>query len=207
MMKRKIYPVVYMFVITAFFSSMLIGFAKYTRPRVEINKSTAKEAAVLQVLGLYESASGSEIHRIFQQRVRSDPAAAGSYVVESDGQIQTYAVEIQGKGFWAPIKGFIGVAADRQQIVGLAFYEQAETPGLGARITEPEFRSQFARESNLRIAAGSTPFEIIPPGTPRGDNQCHAISGATQTSVRLEKIINESINRWRGGLAQKEGGR
>jgi Na+-transporting NADH:ubiquinone oxidoreductase subunit C len=205
MMNRKIYPVVYMFVITAFFSSLLIGFAKYTRPRVEINKSTAKEAAVLKVLGLYEDASSSEIHRIFQQRVRPDPAATGSYVVESDGQIQTYAVEIQGKGFWAPIKGFIGVAADRQQIVGLAFYEQAETPGLGARITEPEFRSQFAKEANLKIAAAGTPFEIIPPGTPRGTNQCHAISGATQTSVRLETIINDSIKRWRNGLVQKEG--
>jgi major membrane immunogen (membrane-anchored lipoprotein) len=45
------------------------------------------------------------------------------------------------------------------------------------------------------------------PGDALGPSDVHAVTGATQTSVRLEKILNDALKKWRAGLAEKsEGG-
>ena len=56
------FPIAYMFVVTAFFSSIVIGFARFTDERVEANKDLAFEKAVLAVLpGLLEEGPRREL--------------------------------------------------------------------------------------------------------------------------------------------------
>ena len=50
MRQKKWFPIGYMFVATAFFSTIIIGFAEATRARVEANEKLAFEQAVLTVL-------------------------------------------------------------------------------------------------------------------------------------------------------------
>jgi Na+-transporting NADH:ubiquinone oxidoreductase subunit C len=200
-MREKVwYPVLYMFVATAFFSSFLIGLARASRERVEANQRLAVERAVLEALPieLPAGASSLEMHRLFQERV-SEPTAesAGAYVLKEDGAVLAYAVPLEGKGYWDRIRGFIGIASDLGTITGISFYEQHETPGLGAEIAQPPFRSQF---DGKRIAVGSRPVALLPVGSALGENEVHAITGATQTSTRLERIINEDVASWRSGL-------
>ena len=92
-----------------------------------------------------------------------------------------------------PIKGVIGIKADKKTTTAIAFYEQNETPGLGAEITKPAFKSQF--EGKV-ISGSDKPLSIIPPSEELGSSEVHAIAGATQTSVRLEKIINTALSNW-----------
>ena len=65
------FPVIYMFVMTAFSSSIVIGFAQFTSDRVEANEDLAFEEAVLAVLpGLLEEGEGRlQIHRKFVELV------------------------------------------------------------------------------------------------------------------------------------------
>ncbi|MHC5119399.1 MAG: hypothetical protein ACYSOH_05185, partial [Planctomycetota bacterium] len=57
--------VVYMFIVTAFFSAVLIGFARLTRDKVEANRQIAFEEAVLEVFPDIEARTNAQIHQIF----------------------------------------------------------------------------------------------------------------------------------------------
>ena len=205
MQEKWWFPIAFMFVVTAFFSSIVIGFARFTDERVEANKDLAFEKAVLTVLpGLMQDRqSRLEIHRKFVERVGPpDKQFGGACVLKEAGQIIAYALPIEGQGFWAPVKGIIGLKADRRTITGIAFYEQNETPGLGAQITTVSFTSQFPGKVLL---PGDKPLNIRPPGATLGESDVHAVTGATQTSTRLEKILNDSITKWRSKLVEIDG--
>lgn len=200
-MRDKVwYPVLYMFVATAFFSSILIGLARFSRDRVEANQRLSVEKAVLEALSveLPPEASSLELHRMFLERVTGPSAPSGdAYVLTEGDKVVAYAVPLEGKGYWDTIRGFIGIASDRNTVTGISFYEQNETPGLGAEIAQPPFRAQFVGK---RIAEGDRPLGFMPVGSALGESEVHAITGATQTSTRVERIINEDLVGWRSGL-------
>lgn len=207
MKEKKWFPVIYMFAVTAFFSSMVIGFTLYSSERVEANQQLAFEKAVLKALpGLYdenERVSSLQLHQRFTEKVeRPDDLTAGAYTLEEGAQLVAYALPIEGQGFWAPVKGVIGIDADRQTITGIAFYEQNETPGLGAEITKPEFTQQFRGKETQKQGK---PLEFKRPGERLDENSVHAVTGATQTCARLEKIINEALRKWQSQLSEKAG--
>ncbi|MBN1393182.1 MAG: FMN-binding protein [Sedimentisphaerales bacterium] len=202
--KQKWFPVFYMFVVTAFFSSFVIGFTAFTGERVKANETLAFEKAMLAVLpGLYdenEKISGLQLHRRFEEKVSpSDEYSGGAYTLKQSGKIIAYALPISGQGFWAPIKGFIGIEADRKTITGISIYQQNETPGLGAEISKPEFRNQFKGKV---VLIGDKPLNIARPGTKLDQSSVHAVTGATQTSTRLEIIINNALNQWQQSMLQ-----
>ena len=196
--EKKWFPVVYMFLVTAFFSFIVIGLTQFSSSRVEANQKISFEKAVLAVLpGLYdekEKVSGLQLHKRFTEKVNDpDAYSGGAYTLIDSGRIIAYALPISGRGFWAPIKGVIGIEADRKTIIGLSIHQQNETPGLGAEIAKFEFRSQF---SGKVVLTGSKPLSIKRSGVKLDKNSVHAVTGATQTSIRLEKIINDALNKW-----------
>jgi Na+-transporting NADH:ubiquinone oxidoreductase subunit C len=195
--KQSWFPILYMFCVTAFFSSIVIGLTRLTNERVEGNEKLAFERAVLSVLPdmEIELLTNLEIHNEFTDMI-SEPndLSQGAYTAKRDGQIIAYILPISGQGFWAPIKGVIGIKTDRKTITGVAFYEQNETPGLGAEIAKATFRKQF--EGKV-ISSEAQPINFRRPGTTLGDSEVHAVTGATQTSSRLEIIINTELKKWR----------
>ena len=204
--KQSWFPIAYMFCVTAFFSSIVIGLTRLTSQRVEANEQLAFERAVLSVLPGMEvdKMTRPEIHKTFTESVEApDASSDGAYIARQNGQITAYALPISGQGFWAPIKGVIGIEADKKTITGIAFYEQNETPGLGAEIAQAPFRDQF--EGKV-IASEDEPIDIRRPGTTLGENEVHAVTGATQTSDRLEIIINTALRQWRNPNSEKGDG-
>lgn len=186
-----------MFIVTAFFSTIVIGFTKFTRQRVETNQRLAFEKAVLSVLPNV-SVDQVNIHNQYETLINEPTKdTAGAYVYHADAGNLVYILPLSGQGFWAPIKGVIGIKSDKQTITGIAFYEQNETPGLGAEITEEPFKKQFAGKI---LARNGKYLNVKRPGDELGQSEVHAVTGATQTSVRLEKIINTSIENWRKQL-------
>ena len=198
MKDRPWFPVFYMFLVTAFFSSIVIGFAAFTRDRVEANRQLDFERAVLEVFSLTGGKSNAAIHETFVEQIERDEGL-GVYVLKDSGR---FALPLEGKGFWAPIKGMLGVSTDGVTLLGISFYEQNETPGLGGLIVKDKFCGQFAgrKLSGFDRAIGIEPF-----GSEIGESQVHAISGATQTCGRLEKIINDGIKGWRKRADQGKG--
>ncbi len=200
MKTNRWFSVFYMFVVTAFFSAIIISLSIATREKVKANETLALEKAILQVLpDLYEEGmSGAQIHQQFMDKVDQPSAATGNaWVMKKNRGYQAYAVPLAGKGFWDSIKGVIGVAEDRKTVTGIAFYEQTETPGLGAEIAKASWREQF---NGKKLADGEKVLTMKRPGQPAGEHDVNAVTGATQTSVRLATIINDSVKQWRQKL-------
>ncbi len=198
------YPIAYMFVVTAFFTTILIFFGNFTQERVDDNARIAFERAVLEALpaGLSESASPLEIHKTYLETVKqaSDSTPGVLQYMKGDSLI-AYALPIQGPGFWAMIRGVVGVAADRKTITGISFYEQNETPGLGGEIVKPGFRNQF---KSKKMVDQGTPIEMRMASAKIDEHSVHAVTGATQTSMRLAKFMNEKLIVWRDSMKGKE---
>lgn len=88
----------------------------------------------------------------------------------------------------ADISLFICVGPDMQTIKGIEVLDHTETPGLGGRMTEKEFKEQFVGKKlkpRLTLVRGS---ETV------GTNEVHAITGASYTSKGIEDIINEAMD-------------
>jgi len=121
-----------------------------------------------------------------------------------------------GNGFWARIEALVAVTPDAREVLGLVVTDQGETPGLGGRIMEPEFAEQFSREA--RRKAGLEPLRAAPPAAggkflyvgrgrpagpsdPRFGRSVDAVTGATQTSLAVERLLNENLARLHGAAA------
>lgn len=88
----------------------------------------------------------------------------------------------------ADISLFICVGPDLETIKGIEVLDHTETPGLGGRMTEGKFKSQFVGKKlkpRLSLVRGR---ETV------GPNEVNAITGASYTSKGIEKIINESMD-------------
>ena len=201
--KQVWFPIAYMFCVTAFFSSIVIGLTRLTSERVDANETLAFERAVLSVLPEVdvETMTRPEIHNTFTQMIeKPDDSSGGAYTAKQNSRIVAYILPMSGQGFWAPIQGVIGVDTDKKTITGIAIYEQNETPGLGAEIAKAPFSDQFRGKV---ISPEGEPVNIRRPGMTLGENEVHAVTGATQTSDRLERIINTALKPWRDPDAGK----
>ncbi|MBD3344619.1 MAG: FMN-binding protein [Chitinivibrionales bacterium] len=104
-----------------------------------------------------------------------------------------------GMGFWDRITGILVLSSGLQTIKDIKFLSQKETPGLGARIEEQSFTKQF---EDLPVD-WDTPQEryiIIGPGN--GANSVDAITGATQTSLALMKMLNNELHLFRNAYKE-----
>jgi Na+-transporting NADH:ubiquinone oxidoreductase subunit C len=198
--EKPYFAVIYMFVVTAFFSTLLIGFSRITQRRVEMNEQLNFERAVIQAFPNITYKNAQQIHQIFTEQFQKDEKT-GAYLYRKNGQLAGYAVPFEGQGFWEKIRGVIGIAPDRRTIRGVAFYEQKETPGLGARIDEDEFRRQFVGK---KIENSNEPIRIVPPAQTLTENEVHAVTGATQTSVRLQVLMNHDLRAWLDAMKNQE---
>jgi Na+-transporting NADH:ubiquinone oxidoreductase subunit C len=82
-------------------------------------------------------------------------------------------------------------------MVNIQFFDHKETPGLGARIEENWFTSQF---KGLKIAWNKPEKERVivgPSPDPNAANRVDAITGATQTSTALMRFLNQELEKIR----------
>jgi Na+-transporting NADH:ubiquinone oxidoreductase subunit C len=116
------------------------------------------------------------------------------------GKPIAYGFPLRGKGLWGTITAFGVISADLNKMVGIDFTEQVETPGLGARITEIEFK-YFFRDldlSRFHDPASPTPPLVLVKKKDRTNreeptNSFQAITGATQTVNGVLKMVNTDL--------------
>ncbi|TFH15784.1 MAG: FMN-binding protein [Lentisphaerales bacterium] len=198
------YPVLYMFALTFVATGVLIGLSRLTAGRVEVNRRVLFERAVLAALGSdHVRKMSAEAHKAFMENVAEPTeSTAGAYRLVQADDVVAYALPFEGQGFWDVIRGVMGITPDGSALTGLAFYEQNETPGLGAEIVKPHFTDQFR---NLLLDRSGPSLRLKPAGSRSARNDVDAISGATETCTRLERILNASILEWRGNIGNLEG--
>ena len=143
----------------------------------------------------YDASQATKNQALSEDLGNNDPAGIGRvpkyakvYVKSDDaGQPEMVVLPIQGYGLWGTIYGFLTLESDMNTIKGISFYEHKETPGLGARIEEPEWRAKWSGihsyDENGDVATG-----VSKAGTPR-ENWVDGISGATLTGRGVSNMI------------------
>ena len=200
-MKKRLFSVLYMFLITLFFTSIVSAVKLVNEERIETNQRVKLQRIILNVLDipLSEESSDKDLVDIFESRVKSiDVQGKRLYVgYDEDGQkITGYAFPVGGPGFWGPIYGMVAVDPKASKILGLAFYKHSETPGLGARMTEAWFTNQFIGLPLYPTEGDKKIFYLKPAGTKEAPNDLDAITGATGTSRGIEGFLNRDLDRF-----------
>jgi Na+-transporting NADH:ubiquinone oxidoreductase subunit C len=220
--RDKVYTVVFMVAVAGVFTGAVSAVNLLSRERVRLNQELARKRVIMEVLGIAvpPEAGLKEVAALYGERVEETgrqivtdvaryPILAGC---AEDGSLLAYAFEVSGSGFWDVIKGYIAIEPDLETIRGIAFYQQNETPGLGAEITEPWFEKQFeGRKLPREVPADGRLVRFVPPGTEPGPHEVDAITGATQTSKAVERFLNEDLRNFLEAMkttgTEAEGGR
>lgn len=155
----------------------------------------ALKAAGIPDRNAYDASQATKNQALSEDLGDNDPAGIGrkpkyaKVYVKSDnaGNPELVVLPIQGYGLWGTIYGFLTLESDMNTIKGISFYEHKETPGLGARIEEPEWRAQWSGiqsyDEDGNVATG-----VTKAGTPK-DNWVDGISGATLTGRGVSNMI------------------
>jgi len=132
-----------------------------------------------------------------------------------------YVIPINGYGLWDAIFGYLAVKPDGDTVIGIAWYEQKETPGLGAVITEPQWQAQFFGKKVFEESPdGKTDFKTAPLGItvvkgavanvygtkPKAKSAVDGIPGSTLTGNGVTKAYSDVLAPYRPFLIglQKE---
>ena len=200
--KERAFTVFFMFAITFVFISVVSIVYIMTKDTIKMNESLQLKTAVLNCggVGLPAGTEGSEIEKKFSDIVKEVTSKADSNryfkVTNQDGSLAGYVFVTSGPGLWGEITAVVGLKEDLKTIIGIEFIKQNETPGLGARITEPWFTKQFVDRQG--------PFEkLVPEKEPVKQGEFQAITGATITSTAVQKIINKTIKNAREEVKNK----
>ena len=180
---KRIYPLVFMFLVTTVCILITSGIFLATEDRVRENELLFLRTAVLSAAGASLGTDTSQIASLYLSSVTENE---GFYIVRVGSGPERYVIPFKGAGLWGEISLMVGFEADLTTLSGVAIVSQHETPGLGARIEEPWFTAQFAGKKG--------PFRIVEEGTADASDEVDAITGATRTSESFQNIMNRAAS-------------
>ncbi len=127
-----------------------------------------------------------------------DPAGIGRkanyrvvYLLKDDaGAIDKVILPIHGYGLWSTLYGFIALEENGNDIYGLQFYQHGETPGLGAEVDNPRWKTLW-NGKKLRDDNGDLQITVAKSQPAAGsDYYIDALAGATLTTVGVNNLVN-----------------
>ncbi|GHV67477.1 Na(+)-translocating NADH-quinone reductase subunit C [Bacteroidia bacterium] len=207
------YTVIYAVVLVVLVAAVLSVFAMWLQPRQRENiedekrqnilssvKIEVKRDASKQAFGKYiveQFVVNAKGERVEGTAFTVDLAAQGAkacedkllpvFVADIKGS-RKYILPVYGYGLWGPIWGYISLNEDKSTIYGTVFDHSGETPGLGAEITLPEFRGQFA-DKTVFEQDKLVSIHIKKGKNSSGVHEVDAISGGTLTSKGVEEML------------------
>lgn len=146
------------------------------------------------------------------------------YLVKENNPSSTpygFVLPINGYGLWDAIYGYLGLEVNGDTILGMTWYDQKETPGLGGDIALPEWQEQFFDkvifQKNLN---GQTDFESATLGikvvkttvsetygdSPLARSAVDGIPGASITVSGVNDALRSSLAPYRSFLIRAHNG-
>lgn len=203
-MKQALKTIGFMVLVALVFGAGVTGIRLATRETLERNRDLAFQRSLVTVFSLADGVAEPDYAMLYRERIAAekmtDPETGreiDAYTAYADAARQTpvaLGFRFTGLGFWGPISGVVALDLDRRTTRGLVILEQQETPGLGGRVAEEEFTGQFRR--GLTLAADAERALRV-----------DTITGATQTSMAMDRMLNEALAAYgRAWQAANQGG-
>jgi Na+-translocating ferredoxin:NAD+ oxidoreductase subunit G len=163
-------------------SSACLGFVyEFTKKPIELSNLNKKLNAIKQVVPDFTNNPNEEMFLL----PTDDGDSLEIYPAKKDDTIVGYAVNTYtSKGFSGNIRLMAGFKPDGT-IINITILEQKETPGLGTKMTEPEFKNQFndknPAEFLLKVKKDGGPVDAITAATISSRAFCDAVTKAYNT--------------------------
>ncbi len=209
-------------------SVSLATFATWLKPRQQYNLEIDQKKNILMALGLVESGAKVEakaVEKLYEDKVKA-------YVIDKSGSVQPdmkpnqipessellpvferqdnnyVALPVAGMGLWSLLKGYIALKEDGHTVAGITFYEQAETPGLGAEISTEWFTQNFVGKDILNPKGELVSIQVAKGKAADAagvdiSNVVDGISGATMTCRGVTNLLKVGMQDYRPFLENK----
>lgn len=105
----------------------------------------------------------------------------------TDGKLDLIVLPVHGQGYQSMLYGYLALRGDLNTVAALTFYEQGETPGLGARITDKVWQAEWRGK---KVADDSGTVKIgVASGKTTGPHDVDGISGASRTAQGVTNLL------------------
>lgn len=123
-----------------------------------------------------------------------------------------YIIPVNGYGLWDAIYGYIAIETDGDTVIGISWYDQKETPGLGAVIVEKSWQSLFFGKKIFQQGpSGKSDFKASPIGinvvkgkvnevlgdVPKARSAVDGMAGATLTGNGVTSAYKDVLSAYR----------
>jgi len=110
------------------------------------------------------------------------------YLIRTPGK-ECVVFPIYGNGLWSTLYGFFCLKPELDEVVGIIYYEQKETAGLGGEVENPRWLAQWPGKKALS-PDGELLVEVVKNGKVIDPStQVDGISGSTITSVAVTFML------------------
>jgi len=124
--------------------------------------------------------------------IKTRAKIAKVYLVKEGGAVKSIILPVHGYGLWSTMYGFLALEADGQTVQSINFYDQGETPGLGAEVVNPNWRALW-KGKKVYDEAGNVSLGLIKglvdTSKPGSEFQVDGLAGATLTSVGVTNLV------------------
>ncbi len=173
-------------------------FKKFEIEIVDLATGTFVKSAELKALNIdpatYDQYAAAKNPKLSESLKGNDPAGIGRlpkyakvYLMKENGKIKLIVLPINGYGLWSMLYGFIVLGADFNTVVGLGFYQQGETPGLGGEVDNPKWKALWPGKK-VYSANDTVALQVV-KGKARNSEQIDGLSGATLTTKGVDNLI------------------
>lgn len=106
-----------------------------------------------------------------------------------EGQVEAYILPVYGNGLWDEVWGYVALSADFNTVQGVVFDHKAETPGLGARITDKEVQNRFKGRQITDKDGNLSPVKFLKgEGNPIADTDYQSVDGLSGASMTTNGV-------------------
>ncbi len=112
-----------------------------------------------------------------------------------NGQVEAYIFPTFGAGLWDWISSYVAFGEDLNTIKGIAFDHKSETPGLGARLTEPAVQARFVGKKIYDQNDNLVSVYVVKGEGNTGltDYEVDGLSGATMTTKGVNVMLQHYL--------------
>ena len=178
--------------------SGISGFAlsslkQMTAPTIELQLLTYVQAPSLkQVLPDYTNDPVQDRKKLTNPLTQK---VVNVFPLKVDGELKAVAIEGFGGGYGDDIGVMVGFNVQNDTLVGIGITTMKETPGLGTRIAEPDFRAQFAgiTESEAKLKSQGGAIDALSGATISSGGTVAAVQDAGKVYSALKDQIMQTF--------------
>ena len=195
-MKERIIMVVFILILGAFLTSALVVVNNFTAPKIKANQEKKLQINLMKILDIsFDESDENSIKNAFSENVETITKGELTYYKSKGNDI---AFKIAGPGAFGPLSGAMAITSDLERIKGVTILSNSETPGLGTRVCEDEFLSQFKGKKIV------SQVKVVSGGGASGENEVDGITGATLTGVAIQNLLNNEYKRVKPIISESE---